>query len=241
MKTIDSSAAIITIGDELLSGKIKDQNSGFLLRQLSKRGVKVRYCVMIPDEVDVIKKIVLEYSAIVRWVFISGGLGPTPDDLTMESIAAAFGLPLIEEPLLAKIIKKLYGKTCTPEHMRMAKVPEGTELIVTSEPNIPVIQFRNMFIFPGVPEFLKSMFFLIESQFRGAIGFLKELNVRVDEGIITKDLQEFVSQYPGVQLGSYPTYDVEGSRVKLILEHEDENYLNKAYDDVKRRVSDYLL
>ncbi len=236
----EKTAAIIIIGDEILSGRFEDQNSPFLIKQLSSQGVNVKYCITIPDDLEIISRIVREYSERVTWVFTSGGIGPTPDDITMESLALAFGVPLITHTEIKSRIKKMFGSNCTPEHLRMARVPEGTILLQTSRPHIPVLQFRNVTIFPGVPEFLKTIFLSIKNQFKGVVNPTIEINLVADEGEITGYLQQTLAQFPDLKLGSYPCYESDGVKVKIVMEHCDQTYLSNAWAFFKEKVADYM-
>jgi len=202
--------------------------------------VNVKYCLTIPDEKEIISRIALEYSRQVTWVFTSGGIGPTPDDITMESLALGFKVPLITHTEIENRIKKMYGANCTPEHMRMARVPEGTMLLKTSRPHIPVLQFRNITIFPGVPEFLRAIFLLIKDRFQGVVNPVAEINLVADEGEITEYLEQTLAQFPDLKLGSYPCYVGDAVKVKIVMEHKDQDYLSKARKFFKERVVDYV-
>jgi molybdenum cofactor synthesis domain-containing protein len=236
----EKTAAIIIIGDEILSGRVEDQNSPFLIKQLASQGVNVKYCLTIPDDKEIIGRIALEYSERVTWVFTSGGIGPTPDDITMESLAMGFNVPLITHAEIEERIKKLFGANCTPEHMRMARVPEGTMLLKTSSPHIPVLQFRNITIFPGVPEFLRTIFLLIKDRFQGIVNPVVEINLTVEEGQITEYLEQTLQLFPDLKLGSYPCYLGDAVRVKIVMEHKDQEYLSKAREFFLERVDDYV-
>ncbi len=240
MNQQEKTAGIIIIGDEILSGRYEDQNSPFLIKQLASQGVSVRFCLTIPDDREIIAKNIREYSRNVTWLFTSGGIGPTPDDITMESIALAFDVPLITHDEISERIKKMYGPKCTPEHLRMAQVPEGTRLIKTSRPNIPVLQFRNITIFPGVPEFLRAIFLLVKDRFQGVVNPVAEINLVVDEAEITGYLNETLKLFPDLKLGSYPCYTEEEVRVKIVMEHKDREILSHARAFFEEKAGEYV-
>lgn len=240
MNQQQKTAAILVIGDEILSGRYEDQNSPFLIKQLSSQGVTVRYCLTVPDEKEIIARSVREYSERVTWLFTSGGIGPTPDDITMESIALAFNVPLIVHPEISERIKNMYGDRCTPEHLRMAEVPEGTLLLKTSRPHIPVLQFQNITIFPGVPEFLRAIFMLIKDQFQGVVNPVSEINLVVDEAEITGFLKETLGLFPDLKLGSYPCYAQDAVRVKVVMEHRDQEVLSNAKAFFEERAGEFV-
>jgi len=236
----ENTAGIIIIGDEILSGRYDDENSPFLIKQLTSQGVSVRYCLTIPDDREIIAKTIREYSGLVTWLFTSGGIGPTPDDITMESIAHAFDVPLIEHEEIRDRIQTRYGSKCTPEHLRMANVPKGTLLLKTQRPNIPILQFQNITIFPGVPEFLKAIFLLIKDRFKGVVNPVAELNRVVDAADITGYLNETLKRFPDLKLGSYPCYTEDAIRVKIIMEHKEAETLANAKDFFEGKVGAYI-
>ncbi|MCP4751830.1 MAG: hypothetical protein GY866_13125, partial [Proteobacteria bacterium] len=192
------------------------------------------------DESEIIGDTALEYSKRVTWVFTSGGIGPTPDDITMESLASAFDVPLVTNPVLVELIKKMYGGGYTNEHLRMARVPKGTRLLPTSRTTISVLQFKNIIIFPGVPEFMRAMFELVRDRFQGVVKPVKEICLMVDEGEITGSLQKTLESFPEMKIGSYPSFLDEGCRVKIVMEHENEDYLQKGYDYLVGQVAEYI-
>ncbi len=161
-----TTAGIIIIGNEILSGKVTDKNSPYLCKELRILGVEVKQIITIPDVPEEIGKTVLEFSKSFNWVFTSGGIGPTLDDLTVASIAKEFGAPLFESPQIMEAIYKYRGENMTDAHRRMAMIPKGSELIEYAEGRPPQLQFHNIFIFPGIPEFLKSRFSNIKENFR---------------------------------------------------------------------------
>ena len=124
-----TTAGIIIIGNEILSGKVTDKNSPYLCRELRILGVEVKQIITIPDVPEVIGKTAMDFSERFTWVFTSGGIGPTLDDVTVASIAREFGAALYESPQIMEAIYKFRGKNITDAHRRMAMIPEGSELI----------------------------------------------------------------------------------------------------------------
>ena len=236
MKPLKKTAAIVTIGDELLAGKTIDQNTGFLITHLSQQGIIVRCAVTIPDDIDLIVESVKTLSARVNWTFVSGGLGPTHDDMTIEAIAKAFEAPLVTNQILVGKIRKMFGESCTEGHLKMANVPEGTVLIELAHQKIPIIQFRNIFVFPGVPELMNHLFLQIKDRFIGEILPEVELLLKADEGVIAEDLKQTIVNFPGIKIGSYPSILRGGFSIKLILQHKNKETLEKAVLYLKNRV-----
>ena len=176
-----TTAGIIIIGNEILSGKVTDKNSPYLCKELRSLGVEVKQIITIPDVPGVIGKTTLEFSKLFNWVFTSGGIGPTLDDLTVASIAKEFGASLYESPQIMEAIYKYRGENVTDAHRRMAMIPEGSELIEYAEGRPPQLQFRNIFIFPGIPEFLKIRFSGIKERFRTTPIVMKQIFLKADE------------------------------------------------------------
>ena len=139
-----ATAAIVIIGNEILSGKVKDENSHYLCRELRDLGVEVRSIVTIPDDTETIGTVVRQASEKYTWVFTSGGIGPTHDDLTVPSIAAGFQTPLVRSEKLAKLISGYYGKEVNEAHLRMAMIPEGSELLFDESKRVSQILFHNI-------------------------------------------------------------------------------------------------
>ena len=231
-------AGIIIIGNEILSGKVTDINSPYLCRELRILGVEVKEIITIPDIPEVIGKTALEFSKRFDWVFTSGGIGPTLDDVTVASIAKEFGVSLYESPLIMEAIYKYRGDKLTDAHRRMAMIPEGSELIEYKEGRPPQLQFQNIFIFPGIPEFLKIRFSGIKERFKTTPIVMKEIFLKADEGDIAASLDETQEAYPELQLGSYPKISGSDYNVKLTLECRDDHYLQKACDFLCARLRD---
>ena len=222
-------AGIIIIGNEILSGKVQDLNSSYLCKELRLLGVEVRQIITIPDVREIIAQTAVDFSERYTWVFTSGGIGPTHDDITVASIADGFGEGLIESPKIIEIIKSYHGNNMTDAHRRMAMIPKGAKLIETLEGRPPQLQFKNIFIFPGIPEFLKSRFSNIKESFRTTPIVLKEIYLNADEGKIASMLDSTLDAYPNLMLGSYPRVSGADYKVKLTLECRDSAYLQEAF------------
>src|SRR5262245_53940816 len=148
-------AGIIVIGNEILSGKTRDENSLFLARELRDLGVDVRKVSVIPDERKLISLEVREFSGSYDYVFTTGGVGPTHDDLTMDGVAAAFGRRISRHPELEATLRRYYPPEHIEANLRMADIPDGAKLHGGAGILFPVIAVENVFIFPGVPEILR--------------------------------------------------------------------------------------
>lgn len=223
-------AAILIIGNEVLSGKITDLNSPFLLQELRALGVKVQRVLTIPDELDVIAHEVKQLSERYHFVFTSGGVGPTHDDVTMPGIAAAFGVPLLTHPTLLKLAQDRYRDALTEAALRMTVVPEGTELVFAPTLTYPVTVLHNVYIFPGVPEYLRWKFNAIKERFREAPYHLVKIFTQQGESVLAALLENTLELYPAIDIGSYPRFDTDEYRVMLTLESKDRTQLVLARD-----------
>lgn len=224
------SAGILVIGNEILSGKTVDENSGFLARELRELGVDVRKMSVISDDVETIGVEIRAFSSAHDYVFTSGGVGPTHDDLTMDGIARAFNRKIHRHAQLETALRGYYPAELVEPNLRMADVPEGARLIGGPGLWFPVVAVENVFIFPGVPEILRRKFGRIREMFRDAPYHLKEVYLRADEGQIAAILHGVLARFPELLLGSYPYFDDRAYSVKLTLESKDPAYLDAAHD-----------
>jgi molybdenum cofactor synthesis domain-containing protein len=226
---MSKTAGVIVIGNEILSGKTRDENSLYLVRELRTLGVDVRKISVIPDELDHISVEVREFSKCFDYVFTTGGVGPTHDDLTMDGIAAAFGLKIRRNPELEAVLRHYYSPDLLDGNLRMADVPEGARLVGSKGMWFPVISVENVYIFPGVPEILRRKFERIKEMFREEPFHLREIFLRADEGQIAPILNNLLAQFPALALGSYPYFDNPEYSIKLTLESKDPSYVDQAH------------
>jgi molybdenum cofactor synthesis domain-containing protein len=211
-------AGILIIGSEVLSGKVTDENSPYLVRELRALGVEVRRILTIPDEIPVIVREVRDMAENHDLVFTTGGVGPTHDDLTIAAVAQAFERPLVLHPVLEQVLRRHYGSEITAAQLRMAQVPDGSRLVGEGELGFPVVANRNVYIFPGIPEAVRRKFERIREEFREVPYVLRRVFLRCDEGEIAADLCKVVERFPALQLGSYPILHNPDHSVVLTLE-----------------------
>ena len=221
-------AGVVVIGNEILSGRTPDQNSLYLLQELRGLGVDVRKVSVIPDELPAVRDEVRLFSSEFDFVFTSGGVGPTHDDVTIAGIAAAFNQGIRREPELVAALERYYQDGLTDAMLRMADVPEGAVLVGDEHALFPVVAVENVYIFPGVPEILASKFERIKEMFRQEPYHVLQIFVQVEEGEIADALNEVLEAFPDLGLGSYPAFNNPLYKVKLTLESKDEAYLEKA-------------
>ena len=195
-------AAFLVIGNEILSGKVADTNTGLLAQLLRKKGIELRRVVTIPDEPDAIAAETVQLSAAHDFLFTSGGVGATHDDVTMEGIAQAFGTGVVHHP---RFLESLRQRGLGTSHRDLARVPEGAELREGRSGAWPVVVMRNVWILPGLPPvFERKLEILAECLPDGPRYFADEQLVPRPEEELIPLLDRLVAEYPGVQIGCYP-------------------------------------
>jgi molybdenum cofactor synthesis domain-containing protein len=224
-------AGIILIGNELLSGKVADANAVYLCRELRALGVDVRRIVVIPDEVDRIATEVLEFSRGFDVVFTSGGVGPTHDDVTIEGVAHAFGVPVVRDPGMVAALEGFLGGPLNPARLRMAEIPQGAQPMTADGLVFPAVVMHNVYVLPGVPELFRKKFEGLKELFRDVPFHLACVFVNVGEGSLAEHLNGLLERHPDLLLGSYPEFSNPEYRVKITLESKDRGYMERALDD----------
>lgn len=231
-------AGILVIGNEILSGKVVDANSPYLCEQLRALGVDVERIVTIPDVIETIASEVKTMSQAYDFVFTSGGIGPTHDDLTIEGVAAAFGRPVEHNPSIADRIERAIGRELNASQLKMAQAPAGAELLDSGDLWFPLVVVENVYIFPGIPELLRKKFESARDRFRGVPFVLKRVYVTRRESEIAESLHDLLHEFPELLLGSYPKMREEGYQVLLTLESRDGDYVDRALNWIVNRLTD---
>ncbi len=237
-----TTAAIVIIGNEVLSGKVVDENTPYLVKELRGLGVRVARVVIIPDVPDEIAREVRWASERYTWVFTAGGLGPTHDDVTMAAIAQAFDVALEPHPeLVARIDALKRGRTGVDSLARLAWVPANASLYWgDGERHWPTVQVGNVTIFPGVPRFLRERFDLMRSLLQSSRFHGRVVCLRVVESSIVTHIDATVAAFPDVDIGSYPLFPEEREasevRTKLTFDSKDEARAEAAARDLIARL-----
>jgi FAD synthetase len=233
---MSKTAGIVVIGNEILSARTRDENAAYFLRELRALGVSVRRVSIIPDELNSIRDEIRSSSEGYDYVFTSGGVGPTHDDVTIAGVAAAFERPICRSTELEKTLRGYYQENLTDAMLRMAEVPEGASLLRHNRMWFPVIAVENVYIFPGVPEILASKFERIKEMFRESPFLTVDVFLDVEEGYVADALSEVLERFPSLLLGSYPTFNNPAYKVKLTLESKDQPYLERARECLFERL-----
>jgi molybdopterin-biosynthesis enzyme MoeA-like protein len=192
--------------------------------------VEVRRISVVPDEVEPIAREVAEVSSGHDFVFTSGGVGPTHDDVTMEGLARAFGVDLVRNGRLMELIRSRCSGEERSAAEKMAMLPEGAELIEAPGLGFPALAMRNVYVFPGIPEFMVKKFEALRERFRTDPFLLKKLYLAEDECAIARHLEAVAREYPHVMVGSYPKVGIEDYQVIVTLESRDSAALSKAHE-----------
>ncbi|HEY3998900.1 MAG TPA: molybdopterin-binding protein [Candidatus Xenobia bacterium] len=232
-------AALVIIGNEILTGKVVDVNIPFLTQGLWGLGVRVCRIAVIPDEVARIAEEVAATSGSHDVVITTGGVGPTHDDVTMEGVARAFGRGVVGHPdLLAMLRAYFKTDTLTAPQARLADVPEGARLVTADGMRYPQVVMENVFIFPGVPTLVREKFTALADFFRGDAPFyLRQLRLAGMETDLAPLLDTVVAAWPTVSIGSYPQEEGAGFDVLITLESSDEGALEGAYHALQQAVT----
>jgi molybdenum cofactor synthesis domain-containing protein len=224
-------AAMLIIGNELLSGKVQDANLAVLAMTLRQLGVHLKRVVMVPDDVDTIAREVGELATAYDWLFTSGGVGPTHDDVTIEAVAKAFGVPVVVSPTMASMLEAHYGARCTEAHLRMALIPEGAALETTDEIRWPTVRIRNTWVMPGIPEVFKMKIPVVVTKLGQSRAFVScAVYTKMDEGDLKPLLDRVVASFPDVDVGSYPKWMDSTYRTKLTFDGRDADRVHQARD-----------
>lgn len=236
MNISNRTAGIIIIGNEILSGKVHDSNSFYLASELRKLGIDLMRISVIPDDVEIIGSEASAFSNQYDFVFTSGGVGPTHDDVTMEGIAKGFALRMIRHPQLEDYFRSKYSGQINDALLKMTEVPEGAEIIDPGNMSFPLVVYRNIFIFPGIPEYLRNKFSLIKEKFRSSAFHLRRFFLDARESDIAEILNTVVRESREVSFGSYPILGNAEYKIIVTAESKSEDALKSASEKLLSRI-----
>jgi molybdenum cofactor synthesis domain-containing protein len=233
-------AAVLVIGDEILSGRTKDKNIGDIAEYLAGIGIDLKEVRIVPDEGAAIVEAVNVLRHRFTYVFTTGGIGPTHDDITAECVAKAFGVPIGYDPRAVAIMRERFAENELNEaRMRMTRIPEGAELVHNKVSRAPGFWLGNVIVMAGIPAVMQAMLDDVAPNLKTGTKVLSE-TIRADarEGDIGTPLGEIANAYPGVTIGSYPFFDeLRGPNSNIVLRARDPDKLA----DAKRAVEDMLV
>src|SRR6266568_2862717 len=232
------SACVVIIGNEILSGRTQDANLAFLAQGLNEAGVRLREARVIPDDTETIVSTVNEARAAFDYVFTTGGIGPTHDDITALSIAQAFGVKLIIHPEAKRILESHYPSGGLNEaRLRMAQVPEGASLLPNPISRAPGFRIANVFVLPGVPQIMQAIFNELKHRLKGGAKVLsRSVSCTLSEGAIAKDLGALQERYGDLEIGSYPYFRRSDFGVTLGVRGTDRDRIAAAIAELKELI-----
>ena len=213
-----TTVAGLIIGDEILTGKVRDANGPLLIDLCRDLGVCLERLVYIGDEIEVIATEVRSCSEQFDAVVTSGGVGPTHDDRTVAAVAHAFGVRVDRHPDLEAMIRAWWGKRFTDAALRMADMPEGSRLLYGDDGLLPLVVFRNVYLFPGVPRLFEAKLGALRGELDGRPPTLRSIYLSSDESRVAPLLGQVADEFGEVKIGSYPRFDAEDHRVWVTVE-----------------------
>jgi molybdenum cofactor synthesis domain-containing protein len=224
-------ASALIIGNELLSGKIADANIVVLARALRSLGVVFRRVVMVLDDIEVISSEIRALSSAHDFVFTSGGVGPTHDDVTIDAVAHAFGVESVTSAPMEQMLRAYYGDKLTEGHLRMARIPQGARLASSAAMPWPAIIMNNVWVLPGVPQIFQAKIPLICEMIGTDKPFVSHsVFTSLDEGTLKPMLDQVVEDHPDIEIGSYPQWGRTDVKTKLTFDGLDADRVRAARD-----------
>ena len=230
-------AAILVIGDEILSGRTKDKNIGYIAEYLTKIGIDLKEVRVVADEEADIIVALDALRARYTYVFTTGGIGPTHDDITADTVAKAFGVSIGYHPQAVALMKARVAETggvMNEARMRMTRVPDGAELVLNKVSAAPGFWIGNVIVMAGVPHIMQVMLDYVAPKLKTGTKMLSD-SVRADcrEGDIGTELGEIAKKHPDVIIGSYPFMDERGGNTNVVVRSRDAQKLTAAKSAVE--------
>jgi molybdenum cofactor synthesis domain-containing protein len=233
-------AALVVIGDEILSGRTEDKNIAQVARWLNRQGIRLVEVRVVPDQESAIVAAVNALRPTHDYVITTGGIGPTHDDITVDSIAAAFGVPVIVHPEARRVLEDYYRDRpfgLTEARLRMARVPEGAELVPNPTSGAPGVKMGNVYILAGVPNIAAAMLEALDGKLEGGRPMVS-LTVRAHaaESDVAALLKQVQDEHPGVSIGSYPFYRAGNFGADFVVRSDDEALASACAMELRKRL-----
>ena len=233
-------AALVVIGDEILSGRTEDRNIAQVARWLNPNGIRLAEVRVVADDEAAIVEAVNALRPRHDYVFTTGGIGPTHDDITVDSIAAAFGVPVVVHPEARRILEDYYRDRplgLTEARLRMARVPEGAELIPNPTSGAPGVRMGNVFILAGVPNIAASMLAALDGKLEGGVPVVSiTVRAHAAESDVAELLKQVQDEHPGVSVGSYPFYGQGGYGADFVIRSDDGELAERCAQVLRERL-----
>jgi molybdenum cofactor synthesis domain-containing protein len=221
---ISVTAALLIIGDEILTGRTKDKNIGYIAEYLTGIGIDLREVRVVPDVEEEIVAAVNALRGRYTYLFTTGGIGPTHDDITADSIAKAFDVGIGVDPRAVALLQERYQPHELNEaRLRMARIPEGADLIENPISKAPGFRIGNVFVMAGVPSIMQAMLDIIAPSLQtGARMIIETIEAEgLAEGIYAEGLGQIALSNEGVSIGSYPSFSTSGFRNQIVVRGKD--------------------
>lgn len=232
------SAAVLLIGNELLSGKVPEENLYPLAKTLRGLGIGIARVVVLGDDCELLAREIVGLCERHDVVFTSGGVGPTHDDVTVDAVARAMGVSVVAHPELVQLLQGLYGSNCGNAHLRMARVPQGSELLRTSDVRWPTIVMRKVWLMPGIPELFRMKLAVVREHLRGDEPRAERaLFLRLDEVALKSAIDDVVREHPDVEIGSYPKWFDDDYKTQVTFDGTTEDSVEAACRQLEQAVA----
>ena len=233
-------AALVVIGDEILSGRTQDKNVAQVAAWLNEQGIRLAEVRVVPDDGERIGEAVNALRAKHDYLFTTGGIGPTHDDITVDAVAAAFGIPVVVHPEARQILVDYYRDRpggLTEARLRMARTPKGAELLRNPYSGAPGIRIGNVYILAGVPAIAASMLEALTGELEGGKPVVSvTVGARAPESDVADLLRETEAAHPGVAIGSYPFFREGGFGSNFVIRSEDGDLARVTGEDLAQRL-----
>ena len=234
-------AALLVIGDEILSGRTQDRNVAQVAAWLNRQGIRLEEVRIVPDQEARIAEAVNSLRSMHDYLITTGGIGPTHDDITVDSIAAALGVPVIIHPEARRMLEAYYAQRSlelTEARLRMARVPDGAELIPNLTGGPPGVRFGNIFILAGIPNVAAAMLEALDGKLEGGRPIVSAtVGAYAAESEVADLLRETEEAHAGVSIGSYPFSRDGRYGANFVMRSEDEELVERTARDLERRLS----
>ncbi len=233
-------SAIVVIGDEILSGRTQDRNIAQIAAWLNDQGIRLKEVRVVADDIEAIGLAVNALRPVHDYVFTTGGIGPTHDDITVDAIAAAFGVPVVVNPEARRILEHFYSGRpggLTDSRLQMARTPEGAELVDNPSSGAPGIRMENVYILAGVPAIAASMLAGLTGKIRGGHPVISAtVGARAPESEVADLLRQTEESHPGVAIGSYPFFKDGRYGANFVIRSVDGALVEKTGRDLSDRL-----
>lgn len=232
-------AGILVIGDEILSGRTKDKNIGFIAEYLTNIGIDLKEVRVVSDDEPDIIAALDALRKRYNYVFTTGGIGPTHDDITADAVAKAFGVKIDHHPEVVARFQERFGADLNEARLRMARIPDGADLIQSATILAPGFKIDNVIVMAGVPSIMQAMMDIVSPKLKSGVRMLSDtVRANAREGDVGGPLREIAKAHPDAIIGSYPFMDDQGKpNTNLVVRSRDQDKLNAAMDAVKEMLA----